>query len=68
MKTWMLPWLFPVGPARDGVCFAVVTSRVRGLDWPGWLSASLIVPVLWRSHFPSASDDADTRYWRTKAQ
>ena len=60
MKTWMLPWLFPVGLLvtvilvaifKDYVAFAAIIA--------GWL----LVPVLWRLRIP-VDEDADTKYWR----
>ncbi len=61
MKTWMLPWLFPIGLLGSVVLvtvfgdYAPLAAVVAGL---------LLVPVLWRVHFPGSDEDADTRYWR----
>ena len=60
MKTWMLPWLFPVGLLATVVLFTVA-GRYAGLV--AVVIGVLLAPVLWRMNFPS-SDDADTRYWR----
>jgi hypothetical protein len=65
MKMWMLPWLFPVG-LLGAVVFVVVTSPYEAIA--GVVFGVLIVPVLWRLHFPTSSDDADTSYWRMKAR
>ncbi len=62
MKTWMLPWLFPVGLLATVVFFAVF-GRYAGLVLAG-VCLLAVPPVLWRIHFPSSREDADTRYWR----
>jgi hypothetical protein len=62
MKTWMLPWLFPVGLLATVVLFAVC-GRYAGFVVIG-LGLILLPPVLWRVRFPSQSEDADTQYWR----
>jgi hypothetical protein len=61
MKTWMLPWLFPVG-LLGAVVFVVVFGKYA--PFAAIILGWLLVPVLWRVHFPSSDDDADTRYWR----
>jgi Ca2+/Na+ antiporter len=62
MKTWMLPWLFPVGLLATVVFFTVL-GRYAGLVVVGVLL--LLAPVvLWRVQAPSSREDADTRYWR----
>ena len=60
MKTWMLPWLFPVGLLTTVVFFAVL-GRYAGLIL---IVVGLIVlpPVLWRVRFPSSGEDADVKY------
>jgi hypothetical protein len=61
MKTWMLPWLFPVGLLATVVLFTVL-GRYAGL-----VAVSiglLLAPVLWRVHFPSSDENGDTQYWR----
>jgi hypothetical protein len=61
MKTWMLPWLLPVG-LLGAVVFVVVTGRYAPIAAVilGWM----LVPILWRVRFPGSDEDADTRYWR----
>lgn len=61
MKTWMLPWLFPVGLLAT-VVFFTEFGTYAGLA--AIVIGMLLVPVLWRAHFPSLDDDADTQYWR----
>jgi hypothetical protein len=61
MKSWMLPWLFPVGLLAT-VVFFTVFGRYAGLV--AVVVGVLLVPVLWRVHFPSLGEDADTHYWR----
>jgi hypothetical protein len=61
MKTWMLPWLVPVGLLAT-VVFFTVAGRYAGLVAAG--IGVLLIPVLWRVHFPSLGEDADTQYWR----
>jgi hypothetical protein len=60
MKSWMLPWLFPVGLLATVVLFTVA-GPYAGLAVIG--IGVLLVPVLWRLHIPS-DEDADVRYWR----
>jgi hypothetical protein len=61
MKTWMLPWLFPVGMLATVVLLTVFRESVGLVAViAGWL----LVPVLWRTRF-SPSDD-ETHYWRIK--
>ena len=61
MKTWMLPWLFPVGLLAT-VVFVTVS--------PGPYAAfAAVSPVRCSSPFCGAftflaDDDADTKYWR----
>lgn len=61
MKTWMLPWLVPVG-MLGAVVFVVAFGKYAPVAAvvAGWL----LVPVLWRVRFRSSDDDADTKYWR----
>ena len=60
MKAWMLPWLFPVGLLVTVVLVSVFREFVAFVAIiAGWL----LVPVLWRLHFP-ADEDAHTKYWR----
>jgi hypothetical protein len=61
MKPWMLPWIFPVGLLAT-VVFFTVFGRYAGLA--AVVIGVLLVPVLWRVHFPSNAEDADTNYWR----
>ena len=64
MKTWMLPWLFPVG-LLGAVVLVVVTDPYAPLA--AVVAGVVLVPVLWRVHFRPAGDDAETNYWRMKA-
>jgi hypothetical protein len=64
MKTWMLPWLFPLG-LLGAVVFVVVASPYEALA--AVALGVVLVPVLWRVHVGRAGDDDDTTYWRTKA-
>jgi fatty acid desaturase len=61
MKTWMLPWLVPVGLLAT-VVLLTVAGPYAGLVVVG--IGVLLVPVLWLVHFSSLGDDADTQYWR----
>ncbi len=61
MKTWMLPWLFPVGLLAT-VVFFTMAGRYAGLIVAA--ISVLLIPVLWRVRFPSSREDADTHYWR----
>jgi hypothetical protein len=61
MKTWMLPWLFPVG-LLGAVVFVVVFSPYEALA--ALVAGVLLVPVLWGLHFRGRGDDDDTNYWR----
>ena len=64
MKTWMLPWLFPVG-LLGAVVLVVVSSPYEALV--AVAAGVLLVPVLWRLRVPASGEDSDTNYWRTKA-
>lgn len=65
MKLWMLPWLFPVG-LLAAVVFVVVAGRYAALiAVPVGL---VLVPVLWRLHFPADAEHADSHYWRIRAR
>lgn len=61
MKTWMLPWLFPVA-LLGAVVFVVVFNPYEAVA--ALVAGVLLVPVLWRLHFPGRGDDDDTNYWR----
>jgi hypothetical protein len=66
MKSWMLPWLFPVGLLAT-VVFFTVAGRYAGLVIVViGVVGVVLVPVLWRVHFPSLDEDedADVHYWR----
>jgi hypothetical protein len=63
MKTWMLPWLFPVG-LLGAVVLIVVSSPYEALVAVG--VGVLLIPVLWRVRVPPPGDDADSDYWRIK--
>ena len=63
MKTWMLPWLFPVG-LLGAVVLIVVSSPYEAFAAVG--VGVLLVPVLWRLHFRPPGEDGDTNYWRIK--
>ena len=62
MKTWMLPWLFPVGMLATVVFFALL-GRYAGLAAIG-LALLLVPVVLWRGHFPPSREADDAQYWR----
>jgi hypothetical protein len=63
MKTWMLPWLLPVGMLAT----VVILTLFEPYAWlAAVVVAALLLPVLWRTHFPSAGEDADTQYWRMR--
>jgi hypothetical protein len=61
MKTWMLPWLFPLG-LIGSVVFVVVFSPYEALA--ALVAGVVLVPVLCRLHFPGRGDGDDTNYWR----
>jgi hypothetical protein len=61
MKTWMLPFLFPVG-LLGAVVFIVVTSPYEALA--AVVLGLVFVPILWRIHFRPEGDE--TSYWRIK--
>ncbi len=61
MKTWMLPWLFPVG-LLSTVVFFTVFGTYAGLAIIA--IGILLVPVLWFLDMPGLGEDADTKYWR----
>jgi hypothetical protein len=61
MKTWMLPFLFPVG-LLGAVVFIVVTSPYEAFAAAGL--GLVLVPILWRIHFRPGGDE--TNYWRIK--
>jgi hypothetical protein len=61
VKTWMLPWLPPLGMVVTVVLFAVLGTYVA-LAVIG-LGVLVLVPVLWRVRFP-VGEDADVKYWR----
>ena len=62
MKTWMLPWLLPVGLIA-AVVFVVVFNPYEALA--AVVAGVVLVPLLWRLHFPGrGGDDDDTNYWR----
>jgi len=56
----MLPWLFPVA-LLGSVVFVVVFNPYEALA--ALVAGLVLVPVLWRVHFPGRGDD-DTTYWR----
>ena len=61
MKTWILPWLFPVGLLATVV---LVTVAGKYAPFVAVIAGWILVPVLWRLRFPSNDEDADARYWR----
>jgi hypothetical protein len=63
MKTWMLPFVFPVG-LLGAVVLVVVSSPYEAFAAVG--AGVLLVPVLWRVHFRPPGDGSDTNYWRIK--
>jgi hypothetical protein len=67
MRTWMLPWLFPVG-LLGSVVFVVLAGRYVALITVA-LGVLVVVPVLWRVNFRPRGDGEsdDASYWRTKA-
>lgn len=61
MKTWMLPWLLPVGLLATVVLFTVLGPYAPiGVGVVGLMLA----PILWRVRFPTSGEDSDTNYWR----
>jgi hypothetical protein len=61
MKTWMLPFLFPVG-LLGTVVFIVVTSPYEAFAAVGLGLA--LAPILWRLNVRPGGDE--TNYWRIK--
>jgi hypothetical protein len=61
MKLWMLPWLLPLGLVGS-VVFVVVFNPYEALA--AGVAGVVLVPVLWRLHFPGGGEDDDTNYWR----
>ncbi len=60
-KTWMLPWLLPLGLLAT-VVFFTEFGTYAGLAII--VIGMLLVPVLWLVDLPWLGDDADTQYWR----
>lgn len=62
MKSWMGPWLLPVG-MLGAVVFVSISDGYSALIA---LAVALVaLPVLWRIRFPGGDDpDADVNYWR----
>jgi hypothetical protein len=68
MKTWMLPWLFPVGLLGTVVFVVVFKGYAALIALPlGWV----LIPVLWyarsrRGALGGTGDlaDSETHYWR----
>ncbi len=56
MKTWMLPWLFPVG-LLGAVMFVVVFNGYAALI--AVPVAWMLLPLLWRMRFPPSGDERD---------
>jgi hypothetical protein len=61
MKTWMLPFLFPVG-LLGTVVFIVITSPYEAVA--AVAVGLVLVPILWRIHFRPEGEE--TNYWRIK--
>jgi hypothetical protein len=59
MRTWMLPFLFPVG-LLGAVVFTVVTSPYEAFAAVGL--GVVLVPILWRLNVRPDGDE--TKYWR----
>jgi hypothetical protein len=64
MKSWMLPWLLPVGILGAVVYVSIFDSYSALIALPvAWVA----LPVLWRIRFPPSDDpDADMNYWRIR--
>ena len=61
MKTWMLPWLFPLG-LLGAVAFVVeFNGHAALIAVPLGL---VLVPLLWPMLFRDDGSDPDTNYWR----
>ncbi|HUA06274.1 MAG TPA: hypothetical protein VMB27_20370 [Solirubrobacteraceae bacterium] len=64
MKSWMLPWLLPVG-MLGAVVFVSIFDNYSALAALVLLGVAL--PVFWRVRFPARDDpDADVNYWRIR--
>jgi len=64
MKSWMIPWLLPVGMLA-GVVFVAIFDSYSALV--ALALAFVAVPFLLRSRFPAGDDpDADVHYWRIR--
>ena len=62
MKSWMLPWLFPVGLLGTVVFVSIFNGFAALLVVPvSWVA----IPLIWRIAHPARDDpDADVHYWR----
>jgi hypothetical protein len=63
MKTWMLPFVFPVGMVV-AVVFVVVFNPYEAIA--AVVAGVVLIPVLWRVHFADRGDADDTNYWRIR--
>jgi len=63
MKSWMLPWLLPVG-MLGAVVFVSIFDAYSGIA--AVVLAGVVLPLVLRAHFRSDRDDpdADVHYWR----
>ena len=64
MKSWMLPWLLPVGMLGTIVFVSIFNGYSALVALPvAWVA----LPLVWRARFPSKDDpDADVNYWRLR--
>ena len=64
MKSWMIPWLLPVGMLGAVVFVSIFDGYSALVALPvAWVA----LPVLWRIRFPASDDpDADVHYWRIR--
>jgi hypothetical protein len=62
MKSWMIPWLLPVGMLGAVVFVSIFDSYSALVALPvAWVA----LPIAWRIRFGSGEDpDADVHYWR----
>jgi len=62
MKSWMLPWLFPVGLLGAVVFVSVFNGFAALLAVP---LGYVVIVLVWRVGHPVRDDpDADVHYWR----
>ena len=64
MKSWMLPWLFPLGLLVTVVSLTVFKSDEQiVLLAAGWLLVMLLASIVFR---PRPGEDAEVSYWRIR--